>query len=329
MKKENSKNRIFALLKILMEQSDLNHPLSMPSIISALEAQGYPCERKAIYDDFKCLSKAGIDVDFVRTPSMGYVLSDRIFDAVELKIMLDAISASSFLTPKKTKQLKEKLLRFSTRYEKETLNIELDYPKSSNEQILYTIDTLLTAISSRKKIQFTYFDMGLDKKRHYRRNKTVYQGDPYALLWENKAYYLLFKMDTHDEISQYRVDKMDHVLITEIIYESKPFDLRQYRAQRINMYSGEKVNVTLEFEHNDRLVSLLYDQFGDDFMVLSKTEDKFIVNLDTSISPTLMGWLATLNTQVRIIKPQNLINDYQNYLKGILRQYGEDHETDQ
>ena len=168
MKKENSKNRIFALLKILMEQSDLNHPLSMPSIISILEAQGYPCERKAIYDDFKCLSKAGIDVDFVRTPSMGYVLSDRIFDAVELKIMLDAISASNFLTPKKTKQLKEKLLRFSTCYEKETLNIELDYPKSSNEQILYTIDTLLTAISSKRKIQFTYFDMGLDKKRHYR-----------------------------------------------------------------------------------------------------------------------------------------------------------------
>ncbi|MBR5289441.1 MAG: WYL domain-containing protein, partial [Erysipelotrichaceae bacterium] len=178
-------------------------------------------------------------------------------------------------------------------------------------------------------IQFTYFDLGLYKKRHYRRNKNIYQGDPYALLWENKAYYLLFKMDSHDEISQYRVDKMDNVHITEIIYESKPFDLKQYRTQRINMYSGEKVNVTLEFKHNDRLVSLLYDQFGDDFMILSQTEDKFTVNLDTSISPTLMGWLATLNTQVKIIKPQSLINEYQDYLKRILTQYGEDHETDQ
>ena len=88
MKKENSKNRIFALLKLLMEQSDLNHPLSMPAIISALEAQGYPCERKAIYDDFKCLSKAGIEVDFVRTPSMGYVLSERIFECLEEAIFL-------------------------------------------------------------------------------------------------------------------------------------------------------------------------------------------------------------------------------------------------
>ena len=329
MKKENSKHRIFALLKLLINQSDLNHPLSMPAIISNLEAQGYPCERKAIYDDFKCLSKAGIDVEFVRTPSMGYILAERIFESVELKVLLDAVSASSLLTTRKSNQLKEKLLQFATVYEKEALTDDIDYPKSSNEQILYTIDTLLSAISSKKKIQFTYFDMGLDKKRHYRRNKKVYQGDPYALLWENKAYYLLFKMDSHDEISQYRVDKMDNVILTDFIYESKPFNLKQYRAQRINMYSGEKINVTLEFKNNERMASLLYDQFGDDFMVLSQSHDTFTINLNTSLSPTLMGWLTTLNTQVKIIKPESLINEYQNYLKQILMQYGERHETDQ
>lgn len=327
MKNEHSKSRTFALLQLLMEQSDLSHPLSMPTILSTLESQGYPCERKAIYNDFKVLAKAGFEVEFVRTPKMGYVLSERIFEGVELKILMDAIDASSFLTQKKTHQLKEKLLRFATRYEKEALSIEIDAPKSSNEQILYTIDTLLQAITAKKKIRFTYFDLGLDKKRHYRRHKKSYQGDPYALLWENKAYYLLFKMDSHEEITQYRVDKMDQVECTEIPFETKPFDLKQYRMQRISMYSGEKVNITLKFIKDDRLVSLLYDQFGEDFILIEQDDSSFTVNINTSISPTLMGWLATLNTQVKIIKPQSLIDDYQTYLSSILHHYRKE-ETD-
>ena len=330
MKKENSKSRVLALLQLLMEQSDLLHPLSMPTIISTLETQGYPCERKAIYDDFKALSKAGIEVEFIRTPRMGYVLSERFFETVDLKILMDAVDASSFLTQKKTKQIKEKLLRFATIYEKEALSVELDAPKSSNEQILYSIDTLLEAISTKKKIRFTYFDIGLDKKRHYRRQKKIYQGDPYALLWENKAYYLLFKMDSHDNITQYRVDKMDQLECTELSFEPKPFDLKQYRMERIGMYSGEKVNITLEFIKDDRLVSLLYDQFGEDFLLIKQNDTSFTVNINTSISPTLMGWLATLNTQVKIVKPQSLIDSYQNYLTSILKQYRKDeiHESD-
>ena len=330
MKKENSKSRLLALIKLLMEQSDLSHPLSMPFIISELENQGYPCERKAIYDDFKALAKAGLEIEFVRTPQMGYVLTERIFDAVELKILMDAVDASSFLTHKKTKQLKDKLLKFATVHEISALNTEFDNPKSSNEQILYTIDTLIEAVSQRKKVQFTYFDLGLDKKRHYRRNKKIYQGDPYALLWENKAYYLIFKLDGHDDISQYRVDKMDHVECTELSYEPKPFDLKQYRIQRISMYSGKKVNITLQFIKDDRLVSLLYDQFGDDFIVLNQDDTSFTVNLNTSISPTLMGWLTTLHTQVKIIKPQSLIDEYQAHLSSILNQYRKEtnHESD-
>lgn len=329
MKRENSKLRIFALIRMLIEQSDFNHPLSMPTIISALEAQGYPCERKAIYDDFKVLETIGLEVQFVRTPSMGYVLSERIFDSVELKLILDAVSASSFLSEKKTKQLKEKLLQFSTSYEKESLSIDIDYPKSSNEQIFYTIDTLLQAIREKKKIQFTYFDLGLDKKRHYRRQKKTYQGDPYGLVWENKAYYLLFKLDGHDELSQYRVDKMDQVKCTDIIYESQPFDIRQYRSERINMYSGEKVSMTLELENTDRLASLIYDQFGDDVIVVSSNQDTFTINVKSSISPTLMGWLATLGTQIKIIQPQSLVDAYAHHLQTIVNQYRkEPYETD-
>lgn len=330
MKTENSKHRVLALLKLLMEQSDLLHPLSMPEILSHLDQQGFSCERKAIYDDFRALSKAGIDVEFVRTPKMGYVLSDRIFDAVELKILMDAVDASSFLTHKKTKQLKDKLLRFANVYEQDALNMEIDAPKSSNEQILYTIDELLTAINQHKKIRFHYFDLGLDKKRHYRRNKKIYQGDPYALLWENKSYYLIFQLDGHEDLSQYRVDKIDHLECTDLNYDPKPFDLKQYRTQRISMYSGEKINMTLQFIKDDRLVSLLYDQFGDDFILITQDEDSFTVNLNTSISPTLMGWLTNLNTQVKIVKPQSLIDAYQTYLSNILKQYRKDkkHESD-
>ena len=324
MKKENSKKRIFLLLQLLMKHSDDAHPLSMPEIIAALEAEGVECERKAIYDDFKVLSEIGFEVSFVRTPHMGYILSERIFEPVELKLLMDAVSASNFLSHKKTRLLRNKLLKFSTVYDEAQLSTEFDAPKSSNEQIFYIIDTLMKAIREKKKIQFTYFDLGLDKKRHYRRQKKVYQGEPYGLLWENKAYYLLFKIDHHDAISQYRVDKMDNVVCTEFTFEPKPFDLSQYRAERINMYSGEKVNVTLEFERSDRLVSLLYDQFGEDVMIISHNEKSFQVNVNTSLSPTLMGWLCTLSTQVKIIQPQSLIDAYQTHLANILNQYGKD-----
>ena len=329
MKRENSKHRIFALCRLLMDQSDLSHPLSMPTLISTLESQGYPCERKAIYDDFKVLESIGLEIQFVRTPSMGYVLSGRIFESVELKLLIDAVSASSFLSEKKTQQLKDKLLQFSTVYEKDSLFMDIDYPKSSNEQIFYTIDTLLQAIREKKKIQFTYFDLGLDKKRHYRKQKKTYQGDPYGLVWENKSYYVLMKMDHHEDISQYRADKMDQVICTDIIYESKPFNLQQYRSQRINMYSGEKVSMTLEFENSDRLASLVLDQFGEDILILAQNEKTFTVNVKSSISPTLMGWLATLGTQVKIIQPESLISAYQNHLNKILNQYREvHHESD-
>lgn len=322
-KSEKQKLKLLYLLDFLREQSDEEHPISTQQIITHLEKQGIRAERKSIYDDILCLQEYGIDIEQRKGRNGGYYLASRDFELPEIKLLVDAVQSSRFLTQKKSLELIGKLEMLAGRHDAGSLQrnvVVSGRVKNMDECIYYNVDAIHDAIASNSQITFRYFEWGTDKERHFREKE--YAASPYALVWNDENYYLAAHSPRHG-LTHYRVDKMVGIVQTGkpryMDDEVKKLDVSEYGRNVFSMYGGERVSVKMRF-HNS-LAGVVIDRFGRDSMLIPDGADHFTFTTLVSVSPTFLGWLSQFGGKARVLYPQSVAEQHKALLKEALALY--------
>lgn len=313
-RKEGQKRKLLVLLDIFIRDTDEEHPLSVPRLVEMLQERGIDAERKSVYADIQTLNELpGNPCNIVqqRGRGGGYYMTDSPFELAELKLLVDAVYASKFITARKSKLLIEKLGRFTSRYREETLDrmvLVSGRVKSQDEKILYTVDTLHSAITQGCQVSFKYCDWGMDKKMTPRRGGALYRVSPWALVWESGNYYLI--AFTEGSLRHYRVDKMQRVdLLPDAAREGAEaydaFDVNRYMQQMFGMFSGPVKEVTLRCEN--RLAGAMLDRFGTEPALVPRPDgEKFDIRVSVQVSPQFFGWVAGFAGGVEVVAPADV-----------------------
>lgn len=323
----NQKLKLIYIIKYLMENTDENHKVTMADILRYLEGYEISAERKSIYADIEAIRDLGIDVVGEKTGrDFYYYVVSRDFEVAELKLLVDAIQSSKFITEKKSTELIKKLQGLVSVHEAKQLQRQLYVSggtKAVNENIYYNIDALHNAIGTNQKIQFQYFQWNVKKEMELRRNGEFYEVSPWALLWEDENYYLIAFDSVHQEIRHYRVDKMLKISLVSENREGKEyfekFNLAEYSKKNFGMFAGEEEMVKLEV-HN-RLIGVVFDRFGTDVMIIPADAEHFRVNVKVSVSNQFFGWLFGLGSDVKILAPENVVKRMKEELGNINKLY--------
>ena len=321
------KLKLIYLMKYLLENTDENHTVTMPQIIAYLEANDITAERKSIYDDLESLKDLGFDVAGEKQgKGYGYYIGARDFEMAELKLLVDAIQSSKFVTEKKSQELIKKLGRLVSVHEAKQLKRQVyvaGRAKALNESIFYNVDAIHNAIEENKKISFQYFQWNTKKEMELRKNGRFYEVSPWALLWEDENYYLVAFDAMADEIKHYRVDKMLNISCMDLAREGKErfekSNVAEYTKKNFGMFAGEEETVKLEV-HN-RLVGVILDRFGRDIMMIPADKEHFRVNVRVSVSNQFFGWLFGLGDGVKILGPENVKEKMKEEITKIQKMY--------
>jgi len=324
-KSDRQKLKLLLLRDLLMQHSDAEHPISMQAILDELKTQGVSAERKSVYSDLQCLQEYGMDILLRRGKYGGYFLASREFELPELKLLVDAVQSSRFLTEKKSVELISKLEKLASSYEAGQLRRQVVVSgrvKSMSESIYYNVDRIHEAIARNSRIRFRYFDWGPDRERHYR--PRAYLADPIALCWADENYYLIADSERHG-ITHYRVDKMDDIRITGKPRRETPeranLCLTDYAKSVFSMFGGEIKSVRMRF-HNS-LAGVVLDRFGQDSILAPDGPEHFTFTAKIAVSPMFLSWLAGFGGRAKILFPEDVAAQYVALLRESLAQYSE------
>lgn len=326
-KGNNQKLKLVYLMKILLEQTDELHSITMPEIITELEGYGISAERKSIYNDIESLRMYGLDIiGEQRDRKYYYYVGNRQFELAELKLLVDSVQSAKFITERKSKELIKKIGMMASQYEAKQLQRQVYVSgrvKTMNEGIYYNVDIIHTAINSNSKIIFQYFQWDINKKMVPRRDGELYEISPWALSWDDENYYLIAFDSKDDKIKHYRVDKMRHIEIKkdkrEGDKEFKEFDMAAYSKKTFRMFSGEEQTVKLLCDNE--LVGVIIDQFGKDIMIIKADEQHFTVNVKVAVSRQFLSWVIALGEGVKIIEPDSVILQMKQEAERLIKQY--------
>ena len=317
MARENfRKIKLLKLLEMLRQNTDEQHPMSTSSIISSLAQMEITCDRRTLAQDIATLSNLGYEI---MTTTVGhekaYYVEDRNFSIPELKILIDAVQASSFITEKKSEELINKIASLAGSHRAEVLKRNMvcfNTRKHSNERIFYNVNDLEDAILRQKKVLFRYFDLNENGERVYRRDGHRYVVEPIALVFNEDNYYLTCYSSRHDSTSNYRIDRMDSVEVIDEDCCEKALALRDqvatYTEQAFKMFGGQLEDIVLEFDRG--LIGVVYDKFGESVKMMPSGENKIIATVKVMISPTFWGWLFQFGNQMKIISPSSAVSMY-------------------
>ena len=321
-KSPNQKLKILYIMQMLKE-TDENNKLSTARIIELLAAQDIDCERKSLYSDIEALKTFGLDIEYDASRGGGYYLASRDFELPELRLLVDAVQCSRFVTRKKTLELIQKLETLCGKSEAQKLSGQVfvfNRIKHMNESIYYNVDAIHEAIMTKKKITFKYFDYLVNKTKSYRHNDKVYTVEPLSLAWEDENYYLIA---VEDEITKhFRVDKMDSITVTDTpCSEREQFDPADYIKGVFGMYGGEREDVRLVVDNS--LASVIIDRFGKDITMIPRDEKSFSVNVNVAVSPQFFSWIFGLSDKVQIESPKSVRESMREYLEKVHNLYAD------
>ena len=310
------KIKLLKLLELLRADSDENNPITTSQLCCRLEEMGIVCDRRTLSKDIALLNEHGYEImDTTVGHEKGYYIEDRGFSVPELKILIDAVQASAFITEKKTKELVEKLAELGGNHRAELLKgnmVCFNTRKHSNEQIFYNVDALEQAIEQQKKVLFRYFTLNEKGEKVYRRDGHRYVAEPVALVFNEDNYYVMTYSSRHESTATYRLDRMDAVTMIEESIGEKAVALRQemaeYTEQVFKMYSGKLEDVVLEFK--DNLVGVVFDKFGESTPMIRVGQEKCVATVKVRVSPTFWGWLFQFAGEMRILSPQWVTDGY-------------------
>ena len=320
----NQKMKPLYVMKILLERSDEDHPISISELIKALAEYDISAERKSIYSDLELLRHYGIDIEMQPGKSYGYYVASRQFELPELKLLVDAVQSSRFITAKKSTELIQKLASLTSRHQAKGLRRQVftaDRSKTINESIYYSIDTIHLAIQDGYKINFKYFDYDLSKARAYRRDGEHYNLTPLALCWNDDKYYLICYNAKYDSFNNYRVDRMSAVDVCEEKADKinkERFNVPDYVQRLFGMFGGELTRAKLRFDQS--LINIVLDRFGIG-VPLHKAGEGFEITVDISASPVFLSWMVQFGDQAEIIAPDSLREAMQTLVRKLSMKY--------
>ena len=323
----NQKLKMLYLCKILSEETDQEHGLTAQEIIDKLDAYGVNEDRKTLYRDLAELDRFGIEIlSRQNGRTVLYHFNDRIFELPELKLLVDSVQASRFITEKKSRMLIRKLESLVSIHEAKYLHRQVlisGRVKTMNESIYYNVDKLHEAINSGKQIRFQYGQWNVQKKMELRHGGIWYQVSPWCLMWDDENYYLV-AYDLEDrKIKHYRVDKMLHLSLTRYPREGKnafrQFDAAKYTKQVFGMFGGDVIRVSLE--GRDEMAGILIDRFGTDILIHPTDDNHFTASVDVAVSRHFLGWIIALGDGIRITGPETLVEQIKAETRRLSQQY--------
>ncbi len=332
-KNPKQKQKLFYVLKYLMEKTDLNNSVTVNDIIDYLDSFDIKAERKSIYDDLKTLQDFGVDICSTKSKSVNYYIASREFELSELKLLVDAVQSAKFITHKKSNELIKKLESLSSENEAKELQRQVfvsNRVKTMNEKVYYNIDSLHNALNHGKKVSFYYYqweitgDSSQKVAKRRRNNGEKYVVSPWALSWDDENYYLIAYDDKADKIKHYRVDKMESVEMLEKEKRSgkalfSKFDMAVYSKQIFGMFGGTLTDIKVRFDNS--LVGVVVDKFSKNVFISSNNDGTFDMSAKVMLSPNFYGWLFALKDKAKIISPQNAKDEYLSYINDILKTY--------
>lgn len=324
----SQKTRILYVMKILLKYSDEQHPLSREEISRHLQEYGIEAERKSIYDDIKILKEFGIDIENKRTRPAGFYIANREFELPELKLLVDAVQSSKFITRKKSNELIRKIETLTSVHEAKYLQRQVfvsNRIKTMNESIYYNVDKIHMAISQNYRIEFYYYEWTPIKTMQPRKNGMLYKISPWALSWDNENYYMIGYDKKAGMIKHYRVDKMMDITLTNSEREGKnefaKFDMACYAKKVFGMFGGEEQKVTILCENI--LAGAKIDRFGKEVIMHPVDEAHFTVSADVSVSQQFYGWIMALGAGAVIVSPQTVVEGFKQHVENVMKKYEE------
>ena len=324
----NQKLKMLYLLEILRRETDEEHPLSLKQIIDLLAQKGVSAERKSLYDDIEQLRLLGEDIIAVRDTSVRYYVGERTLDMTQLRLLVDAVQSSKFITRKKSEELIRRLESLTSRHLAGQLQREVTVSgriKHMNESIYYNVDSLQSAITAERQITFQYFDWGMDKKQHLRHDGALYHVSPWAMVWDDENYYLVGYDSAKASLRHYRVDRMLRITVTDLPREGeaqfRAHDMGAYSRQTFGMFGGQEQWVTLRCHR--RMAGIILDQFGTDTTLFPDDEEHFTARVPVVVSPPFFAWLSGFERDIRLTAPAAVAQEYVTYLTNILTGYAD------
>ena len=321
------KLKLLYLMDYLLQNSDSEHPVTVKQIVAHLAAQGVCAERKSVYDDIEALRDYGLDVERAADGRFkGYYVESRRFELPELKLLVDSVQSSKFITQRKTNALIKKIETLASRYDAQKLQRQVYVAgrvKTMNESIYYNVDAIHAGISENKRIRFRYFEYTVAKERRYRRDGAYYVVSPYALTWDDENYYLVAYDAQTGSVRHYRVDKMSNISATDEPRDGaevfRSLDMAIYSRKVFGMFSGTEQRVRLRFANH--LVGAVLDRLGQDVSVIPDGEEHFTVSTDVVVSPQFFAWLCGFGAEAQLLSPEGAVNAMREHIKGIAALY--------
>ena len=323
-KSDNQKLKILYILDYLQKNSHEEHLVNAAELIRMLDRQhSISCDRKTVYSDIAALQDYGVDIVSIPGKNGGYYIASRIFELPELKLLIDAVQSSKYLTEKKSRELIEKLCQQCNEQDAALMKRNVlvsGRVKSMNETIYYNVDTIQEAISQNKQITFRYFDWDLNGRRRYREKE--YLASPYGLCQDNENCYLLALSQRHG-VTSYRVDRMTDIQLSgenrvpcpELTGKA----LVDHANRLFQMYSGDAVTVKLRFHRS--LLNVVIDRFGKDTMLIPDGEEHFNFTVNVAVSPMFLSWVIGFGSKAQILYPASVAEQCRQLCLEAMSQY--------
>ncbi|MDD3227902.1 MAG: WYL domain-containing protein [Oscillospiraceae bacterium] len=321
----SQKLKLLYLMKILLERTDVQAPMTIAEIVEALAGYDVKAERKSLYSDMELLRQFGVDIEMQRGKTVGYYIAERQFELPELKLLVDAVQSCRFITKKKSEELIKKLSSLTSSQQAKQLRRQVfvaGRAKTINETVYYSIDQIHHAIGEGKKIAFQYFDYDVKKKRVFRKQGELYLTTPVSLCWNNDNYYLIAYSAKYDDFTHYRVDRMSGVDVLDEdgdTFDKDKFNIVEHAKRAFGMYDGELVRAKLAFDKS--LVNVVLDHFGKDVLMLPSTDGWFEISVHVSISPVFLAWVFQFGDCAEIKEPDSLIVAMRELAEKSIRRY--------
>ncbi len=325
----NQKFKFTYLMQIMLEKTDDDHGLTISEILEELEKYDVTAERKSIYADFQDMTdKFGIEIIKEQVGRDTYYhVGAREFELAEVKLLIDAIQSSKFITQNKSKELIAKVKKFVSVHQATQLQRQVfinDRVKTMNESVYYNVDFIHSAINQNVKIRFKYYRWDISKKLVATHNGEWILVSPWALIWDDENYYMVAYDEADDKIKHYRVDKMMKISLSEERRAGRKlfnnFDMAKYSKSTFGMYGGELCKVKIRIANH--MCGVFIDRFGKDITFFPVDEDHSEFFVDVNVSPQFFGWIFSLGNDVRVTGPDEVVEQMKEAAKEFLKNFG-------